>query len=201
VAAPTGTVRLTKNLRKERGIASFAVGQQHQIVWSSQTGSAILKQRADQGFVASALHMGDDELADRVHQFCFPGRRSFVGGIAVSLIGLDCLDFKRLRLFNVKGLSMFAQTLIQAAHCARIHLDQTRGPFQRAAFGQMFTDRHCLRFAHFCVPQGTILTLAEFGAADATTQIANPVGSVHLAHNQVALTGLPVQFAARLDTC
>ena len=96
---------------------------------------------------------------------------------------------------------MSAHFAIQAAHCTRIHLEQAGCAFQRAAFGQMFANRHGFGFSHFRVPQGGLLAFTELAAADATTLVANLVGTVVLSHRQIVLTGLPVQFAAPVDTC
>ena len=65
----------------------------------------------------------------------------------------------------------------------------------------MFANRHSFGFAHLGIPQRRLLALTELAATSAAAQVANPVLSVHLAHSQVLLTGLPVQFATHIDTC
>ena len=166
-----------------------------------QTPGSVLQQPAYQLFIASALHMGEDELAGWVDKFRFPSRLSFIAGIAVSFIGLQGVYLHSLYPFIVKGLSMFTQPLIQPAHRTGIDPDQTRRSFQRATFRQMFADSHRLGFAHLGVPQRRILPFTELAATSAAAQIANLVLAVYLTHGQILLTGLPVQFATHIDTC
>jgi hypothetical protein len=54
-----------------------------------------------------------------------------------------------------------------------IYLDQTRCPFQRAAFGQMFTDSDGFGFSHLRVSQRGLLALTEFAATRTAAQVAN----------------------------
>ncbi|RIK30823.1 MAG: hypothetical protein DCC55_37300 [Chloroflexi bacterium] len=65
----------------------------------------------------------------------------------------------------------------------------------------MFADGYRFGFAHFRVPQRRLLALTELAATGAAAQVANSLLAVHLAHSQIVLTGLPVQFATHVDTC
>ena len=118
---PTGTVGLSKNFREQTGITDLAVGKQNQPLRMAQPFNGIFQQPSDEAFVPSTLHMSNHKLTDRVDNFGFPLRMTFVLDIAMSFVHFQRDDIKRLRPFVMKRLGMLSDFPIQPPYHARMH--------------------------------------------------------------------------------
>ena len=63
-----------KEFREERGIAGFAIGEQHQVMPIRHPLRRIRQQTPEQRLIAPPLHMGQYQFALRVQHLGFPGR-------------------------------------------------------------------------------------------------------------------------------
>ena len=69
--------------------------------------------------------MSQNELAGRVHQFCFPGWLLFVTHKAVSFIRLQFANYYILHFLFMILLPVFAYFAVQAADGTGVYFDQT----------------------------------------------------------------------------
>ena len=142
-----------------------------------------------------------NELALRVHQFCFPGRLRLAASKAVPFIGLQFGNGYIVYFLLMILLSMSPRFLIQAAHSAGVYFDQAGGTLDTTAIGQVFRHRNSFCLWDFAIPQGRVFAFAEFLLTATTAQIANLVLTVHFSYYQIGATFLTILVAIQIDTC
>jgi hypothetical protein len=145
--------------------------------------------------------MGQNELAHRVHQFCFPGWLRLTASKPVPFIGLQFANHHILHFLFMIVLPMPTYLSVQPAHGTRVYLDQACRALEATAFGQMFGDRNGFLLGNLTIPQGGIFAFAEFLLTAATTQVPDVVPTIDFSDFQVMATFLAVQVAVGINTC
>ncbi len=97
---------------------------------------------------------------------------------------------------------MLAAALVQPPHRFRVNPHKAGRAFDTGAFTQMLTHRNRLSLRDLAVPQGRVLTFAEFFPTAPAAQEPDPVmAAVFFPDDEIGGASLTVQLAFRVDTC